>query len=184
MIDAVKSSETSFSDRRRDSSRRRSPNTEKTCSTRAPHARTTSRPPCDCGGMVAQAPSPTVSARGEMDYLYSSLSAVRPENRSRTAKLLASSTRKPAQKVIEEAGEVALAAVKHQTRGIINESADLLYHLVALWHRAGVNPNQVWTEMRRRAAALGIAEKVPKPHHQQLVLVSSQSATKTESDQP
>jgi phosphoribosyl-ATP pyrophosphohydrolase len=87
--------------------------------------------------MVARAPSPTVSARGEMDYLYSSLSAVTPENHPRTAKLLASSTRKTAQNVIEEAGEVALAAVKHQTRGIINESADLLYHLVAPWHRAG-----------------------------------------------
>jgi phosphoribosyl-ATP pyrophosphohydrolase len=99
---------------------------------------------------------------GELDRLYRSLSAVTPENHPRTARLLASSTRKTAQKVIEEAGEVALEAVKHHARGTVRESADLLYHLVALWHRAGINPDDVWTEMRCRADTLGIAEKLPK----------------------
>ena len=80
----------------------------------------------------------------------------------RTARLLASSTRKIAQKVFEEAGEVALEAVRHRTRGVVRESADLLYHLVALWHRAGIDPADVWIEMRRRADTLGIAEKLPK----------------------
>ena len=101
---------------------------------------------------------------GELDILHRSLSEVTPENHPRTARLLASSTRKTAQKVIEEAGEVALEAVKHHTRGIVRESADLLYHLVALWHRAGIGPDDVWTEMRSRADILGIAEKRPKAH--------------------
>ena len=57
---------------------------------------------------------------------------------------------------------MALEAVKHRTRGIIRESADLLYHLVALWHRAGIDPADVWIEMRTRADTLGIAEKLPK----------------------
>jgi phosphoribosyl-ATP pyrophosphohydrolase len=100
---------------------------------------------------------------GELDRLYRSLSEVTPENHPRTARLLASSTRKSAQKVIEEAGEVALEAVKHHARGVVRESADLLYHLVALWHRAGIDPADVWTEMRSRADTLGIAEKLPKP---------------------
>src|SRR6202048_5292792 len=99
---------------------------------------------------------------GELDRLYRSLSEVTPENHPRTARLLASSTRKSAQKVIEEAGEVALEAVKHHTRGVVRESADLLYHLVALWHRAGIDPADVWIEMRSRADILGIAEKRPK----------------------
>src|SRR5580704_8430101 len=99
---------------------------------------------------------------GELDRLYRSLAEVTPENHPRTARLLASSTRKTAQKVIEEAGEVALEAVKHHPRGIVRESADLLYHLVALWHRAGIDPDDVWTEMRSRADTLGIAEKRPK----------------------
>ena len=99
---------------------------------------------------------------GELDRLYRSFADVTPENHPRTARLLASSSRKTAQKVIEEAGEVALEAVKHHTRGIVRESADLLYHLVALWHRAGIGPDDVWTEMRSRADILGIAEKRPK----------------------
>jgi phosphoribosyl-ATP pyrophosphohydrolase len=98
----------------------------------------------------------------ELDRLHRSLSGVTPENHPRTARLLASSTRKTAQKVIEEAGEVALEAVKHHHRGIVRESADLLYHLVALWHRAGIDPADVWIEMRSRADTLGIAEKLPK----------------------
>jgi phosphoribosyl-ATP pyrophosphohydrolase len=98
----------------------------------------------------------------ELDRLYRSLSGVTPENHPRTARLLSSSTRKTAQKVIEEAGEVALEAVKHHARGTVRESADLLYHLVALWHRAGIAPADVWIEMRSRADRLGIAEKLPK----------------------
>ena len=100
----------------------------------------------------------------ELDRLYRSLAEVTSETHPRTAGLLASSTRKAAQKVIEEAGEVALEAVRHRTRNVVRESADLLYHLVALWHRAGIDPTDVWSEMRSRADTLGIAEKPPKAH--------------------
>jgi phosphoribosyl-ATP pyrophosphohydrolase len=116
---------------------------------------------------------------GELDRLYRSLAEVTPENHPRTARLLASSTRKTAQKVIEEAGEVALEAVKHHPRGIVRESADLLYHLVALWHRAGIDPSEVWVEMRSRADTLGIAEKLPKTRSDKLVAQSG-----TSSDRP
>lgn len=58
---------------------------------------------------------------GELDRLYRSLFEVTPEDHPRTARLLASSNRKTAQKVIEEAGEVALDAVKHHARGIVRE---------------------------------------------------------------
>src|ERR1700674_5251048 len=85
---------------------------------------------------------------GELDRLYGALGQVTPESNPRTAKLLESSRRKVAQKVIEEAGEVALEAHKRDTRGLVGESADLLYHLVVLWRRAGVDPAEVWAEMR------------------------------------
>jgi phosphoribosyl-ATP pyrophosphohydrolase len=107
--------------------------------------------------------NPLQAGTSELDRLYGSLNGVTPASNPRTAKLLGSSTRKAAQKVIEEAGEVALEAVKHRARGVVNESVDLLYHLVVLWQRAGVDPAEVWTEMRRRADAFGIAEKLPKP---------------------
>ena len=118
------------------------------------------------GTPVLQEPDPRAEMQGagpsELDGLYRSLAEVTSETHPRTAGLLASSTRKAAQKVIEEAGEVALEAVRHRIRNVVRESADLLYHLVALWHRAGIDPTDVWVEMRRRADILGIAEKPPK----------------------
>ena len=122
-------------------------------------------PPSDArGNPVTLTPEheSVVAQPGELDRLYRSLAAVTPDNHPRTARLLASSTRKVAQKIIEEAGEVAIEAVKHHRSGTVRESADLLYHLVALWHRAGIDPDDVWTEMRLRADTLGIAEKRPK----------------------
>ena len=59
-------------------------------------------------------------------------------------------------------GEVAIEAMRRDPRGIIRESADLLYQLVLLWRRAGIAPDDVWGEMGMRAATLGIAEKLPK----------------------
>jgi phosphoribosyl-ATP pyrophosphohydrolase len=120
------------------------------------------------GTPVLQEPDLSVGMQGaepsELDRLYRSLAEVTSETHPRTAGLLASSTRKAAQKVIEEAGEVALEAVRHRTRNVVRESADLPYHLVALWHRAGIDPTDVWSEMRSRADTLGIAEKPPKAH--------------------
>jgi phosphoribosyl-ATP pyrophosphohydrolase len=45
---------------------------------------------------------------------------------------------------------------------VIRESADLLYHLVVLWCRIGIEPIEIWREMQSRADTLGIAEKLPK----------------------
>jgi phosphoribosyl-ATP pyrophosphohydrolase len=98
----------------------------------------------------------------EIDRLHRSLGEVTPGSHPRTAKLLASSTRKVAENVFEKAGEVALEAVRHNARGIVRESADLFYNLVALWYRTDILPDEVWAEMRSRARELGIAEKLPK----------------------
>jgi phosphoribosyl-ATP pyrophosphohydrolase len=98
----------------------------------------------------------------ELQRLFTGLSRVQRGTNPRTCKLLDSGNRKIAQKVIEEAGEVALEAVTRRTHGVVRESADLLYHLVVLWHRAGIDPDEIWAEMRRRAEAFGIAEKCRK----------------------
>jgi phosphoribosyl-ATP pyrophosphohydrolase len=117
-------------------------------------------------GQDAELPAHQADGRStvtnELDRLYASLETATVTEHPRTARLLASSTRKVAQKVIEEAGEVALATVKHNDRNIVRESADLLYHLAVLWHRTGITPADIWAEMRRRADSLGIAEKLPK----------------------
>ena len=99
----------------------------------------------------------------ELDRLYCSLNKVTSKSHPRTARLLVSGTRNTAQKVIEEAGEVALEPVKHRPGGVVRESTDLFYHLVVLWRRAGVEAGEIWNEIQRRADVLGIAEKRPKP---------------------
>lgn len=100
---------------------------------------------------------------GEIARLYEALDRVNEDDHPRTARLLSSGCPKMAQKVMEEAGEVALEAVRHRSRAVIRESADLVYHLVVLWRECGIAPDEVWAEMRRRVEMLGIAEKLPKP---------------------
>ena len=67
-----------------------------------------------------------------------------------------------AKKLGEEAVEVVIDAMNGQPEAVAKESADLLYNLVVLWVHAGVRPEDVWAEMRRRELMFGIAEKVPK----------------------
>jgi phosphoribosyl-ATP pyrophosphohydrolase len=167
MTDAIKLSSLRYPDLQSSGSRRSEPRrSDGPRQTRAGRAQTSASSPSETESPVVPDSLSAIAAPalqpGELDRLYRSLAEVTPENHPRTARLLASSSRKTAQKVIEEAGEVALEAVKHHTRGIVRESADLLYHLVALWHRAGIDPADVWMEMRSRADTLGIAEKLPK----------------------
>lgn len=81
---------------------------------------------------------------------------------SRTARLMAMGLPKIAQKVGEEAVEVVIDAIAGDRGGVIRESSDLLYHLVVLWQELGITPGEIWAEMARREAMMGIAEKLPK----------------------
>ncbi|HWZ66603.1 MAG TPA: phosphoribosyl-ATP diphosphatase [Stellaceae bacterium] len=98
----------------------------------------------------------------EVARLYDALDGVSERDNPRTARLLSCSRSKIAQKLIEEAGEIALEAVRHRSRSVVRESDDLIYHLVVLWHECGITPDEVWAEMQWRADKLGLAEKLPK----------------------
>ena len=67
-----------------------------------------------------------------------------------------------ARKLAEEATEVVIEAVRGERSAVINESVDLIYNLVALWSELGITASEVWAEMDRRQALLGMAEKLPK----------------------
>ena len=69
---------------------------------------------------------------------------------SYTAQLLEEGVERIAQKVIEEAGETALAAASRDNQRLTQETADLLYHLLVLLSASGVPPEEVWTELRQR----------------------------------
>jgi len=80
---------------------------------------------------------------------------------SYTASLFAKGRARLAQKVGEEAAELALAAVAAPER-LVSESADLLYHVLVLWADAGISPDRVWGELARRAGTSGLAEKAAR----------------------
>ena len=73
-----------------------------------------------------------------------------PPEGSYTAKLLQAGMGRIAQKVIEESGETAIAAMQEDQEGLPKEVADLLYHTLVLLAASGVTPNQVWEELRNR----------------------------------
>ena len=73
-----------------------------------------------------------------------------PPAGSYTAKLLQAGMGRIAQKVIEEAGETAIAAMQEDQEGLPKEVADLLYHTLVLLAASGVTPKQVWEELRNR----------------------------------
>ena len=81
---------------------------------------------------------------------------------SHSARLLARGTAKVAQKFGEEAVECLIEAVAKNPGNVVSESADVLYHLIVLWVAAGVEPAEVWAELRRREGVSGITEKAAR----------------------
>ena len=112
----------------------------------------------------AAAPAVAFAAENRLERLWTAVQEVRDGRRDspRTARLLAAGPPKLAQKVVEEAAEVAIEAVIGRRDALVNESVDLLYNLVALWNGLGVGVPAIWAEMDRREATLGMAEKLPK----------------------
>jgi phosphoribosyl-ATP pyrophosphohydrolase len=78
--------------------------------------------------------------------------------RSWSAKLLADPTL-AAKKMAEEAIEVALAAAQNDRAGVIAESADLIYHWLALLAACGVGLDEVASALEAREGQSGVAEK-------------------------
>lgn len=82
--------------------------------------------------------------------------AERPEG-SYTARLYSQGMRRMAQKVGEEGVEISLAATSGDDQELLNESADLLYHLALLLRARGLSLSQVAAELaaRHRARTAG-----------------------------
>lgn len=95
---------------------------------------------------------------GALFAVIESRKAADPET-SYTARLFAKGPRKIAQKLGEEAIEATIAAVAQGKDDLVNESADLLYHLLVLWAAKGVAPADVWAEIEKRFGTSGLAVK-------------------------
>lgn len=73
----------------------------------------------------------------------------KPEG-SYTVELIEAGTGRVAQKVVEEAGEVAIASVSQTADDVANEMADLLYHSMVLLASTEISADRVWEKLAKR----------------------------------
>jgi phosphoribosyl-ATP pyrophosphohydrolase len=81
---------------------------------------------------------------------------------SYTSSLLAKGPAHCARKFGEEAFELAIAAVGQDEAAVRAEAADALYHLLVLLKSRGVALSEVMSELERRTAQSGLAEKASR----------------------
>ena len=95
---------------------------------------------------------PTESGSGVLEELFAVIQDRQRElpEGSYTADLLRQGVGRVAQKVIEEAGETAIAAVEGDREHLPEEVADLLYHSLVLLASADVKPSAVWEALQAR----------------------------------
>ena len=74
---------------------------------------------------------------------------------SYTARLVAGGSRRPAEKVTEEAGEVSAAALAGTDDELVAEAADLAYHLLVLLASRGLGLERLEAELARRHREAG-----------------------------
>lgn len=111
-----------------------------------------------------KAPTRKPAAGHPLERLYQTIHSRKgadPDS-SYTARLMAKGPIKLAQKVGEEAIETAIEGVLGDRKKLVAESADLFYHLLALWAVRNVKPQQIWDELARREGQSGLAEKAAR----------------------
>ena len=87
-----------------------------------------------------------------IDQLFSTIGNRKKElpNGSYTSKLFQDGTPRIAQKVVEESGEVAMAATLSDKNELVNETADLIYHILVLLQSSDVELSHVYEELISR----------------------------------
>ncbi|MBI2885698.1 MAG: bifunctional phosphoribosyl-AMP cyclohydrolase/phosphoribosyl-ATP diphosphatase HisIE [Chloroflexi bacterium] len=103
-------------------------------------------------GAPISGPAPEVEEVHPVELLFHTIEdrkARRPQG-SYVAGLLEQGTERVAKKVVEEAGEAAIAAVGQSDQRLIEETADLWFHSLMLLSARGLTPTQVWAELAKR----------------------------------
>lgn len=88
--------------------------------------------------------------------------AADPQRFPRTHKLVAAGCPQQAKKMVEEAAELAIEAVRHDRGAAVMEAADLLYNLVVLLKGMNIQFDDVCSELERRRGLYGIAARQQK----------------------
>ncbi len=85
-----------------------------------------------------------------------------PARFPRTSKLISAGPPQQAKKIVEEAAELAIEAMRDNRDAAIMEAADLVYNLVVLLEGMDIRFDEVCEELQRRRAIFGIAAKQNK----------------------
>lgn len=98
---------------------------------------------------------------GILDALYRIIEdrKAHPSAESYTSKLLAGGPDKVLKKVVEEAGEVVLAAKGGKKEEIVYETADLLFHTLVALGFHDIKPEEVYKELAARFGTSGLTAK-------------------------
>ena len=109
-------------------------------------------PTCHLGNESCWLPAkqPAISELSELQRTIEARKAEGNDSKSYTAKLLADGIRRCAQKVGEEGVEVALAAVVQDDEALLNESADLMYHLMVVLSARNLSIDDVCAVLNAR----------------------------------
>ena len=67
-------------------------------------------------------------------------------------------------KIGEESVEVIIEILNKDKDKLINESADLLYHLIVSWIYLDINPKNIWDELKQREVNLDKNKKRKIPN--------------------
>ena len=100
-------------------------------------------------GRASCFPAAPANVLAELDGVITARGRDRPDG-SYTTRLFQSGVRGIAQKVGEEAVEVALAAVAQDDKSVLDESADLLFHLLVLLRSRGMSIQDVLSVLADR----------------------------------
>jgi phosphoribosyl-ATP pyrophosphohydrolase/phosphoribosyl-AMP cyclohydrolase len=102
-----------------------------------------------CFGDQPRSAAMAIAFLARLEAVVAQRATDKPEN-SYTARLLDKGVARLAQKVGEEGVEVALAGVGEPEQKVVEESADLLFHLLVLLRARGIALRQVVHELEQR----------------------------------
>lgn len=103
----------------------------------------------------------SLNSLADLEAIIIERSTAAPEH-SYTAKLFNKGQTYAARKLGEEAVETVIAAIEGDRSALINESADLLYHLIVVMQIGKVSLSDVMSVLRSRTQQTGLEEKASR----------------------
>lgn len=82
---------------------------------------------------------------------------------SYVARLTSKGRARMAQKIGEEGVETVIAAMRDDGKGVVSETADLIFHLLVLFADMGLSWDQVMQVLDAREGLSGLDEKASRP---------------------